>query len=113
MEYGPWPWDGSGNRIEWTACNRTVFFDEDGVTATAGYIYVYAYGDGSIGVTPNNASGDSQLVVVDCSQNAMPLETNGGIVGFGTPGFNPCLGIVGTERSSWGRLKTQYGKTND
>jgi hypothetical protein len=113
LQYGSWPEDGGGNRIDWIQCNRSVFFEEDGAQATAGYFYLYTYGPSSIGVVPNVAGGDSQLVVVDCSQNDLVVKLDGGIVGFGTPGFNPCLDIVSTERITWGRLKTTYDKGND
>lgn len=114
FRFGPWPLDGGGNRIEWSAnnCQRTEYeqFEEDGVRAVAGHFYVYAYGNSSFGITPNYASGDSQLVVTDCNDNNMDVEIGGGIVGFGTtPGFNPCLVVVGSQRSSWGRLKTRFG----
>jgi hypothetical protein len=76
----------------------------------AGHFYVYAYGNGSLGVTPNHAAGDSQLVVTDCNDNDMVVEIAGGIVGFGTtPGFNPCLVLVGSQKSTWGYLKTMFG----
>lgn len=112
FQYGPWPRDGGGNRIGWNPenCQRTV--RENGVQAVAGFFYVYVYGDGSLDITRNFASGDSQFVVVDCSDNAIPVEIGGGVIGFGTdPGFNPCLGIVKTNNRSWGHLKARFGKT--
>lgn len=110
LQHGSWPLDGSGNRIGWTNCNRGVVFPEDGVKAVAGYMYVYAYGDGALGVTANNASGDSQRVVVDCGDSDLIVDRPGGRVGFGAEsGFNPCLDATGTERATWGGLKTRFG----
>jgi hypothetical protein len=114
FRFGPWPLDGGGNRIEWSAdnCQRREYeqFEEDGVRAVPGYFYVYAYGNSSLGITPNYAAGDSQLVVADCNDDDMIVEIGGGVIGFGTtPGFNPCLVVVDSERSTWGHLKTKFG----
>ena len=85
----------------------------DGVRALTGILYVYAYDNGSMAITPNNAAGDTQIVVTDCGGNDIGVEIDGGIVGFGNqPGFNPCLTSVPLQESSWGRLKQEFGGSN-
>lgn len=109
VESGIWPLNGSGNRIEWDEgnCQRTE--GADGVQAVAGFFYVYAYENGALGITPNQAAGNSQVVLVDCSGSNLAVLSDGGIVGFGTvAGLNPCLASVAVVESTWGNLKTRY-----
>ena len=106
---GGWPADGGGNRITWAAssnCQETTIGAE-GVHAIAGSFYVYAYGDGSIEVTPNNNLVIPEFRVADCSAAESSVSIGGGRVGFGgVTGFNPCqLPPVPVEQTSWGRIK--------
>ena len=105
-----WPATGTGNLISWDAdenCQRIVY-GSYGVHAVAGSFYTYAYGDGSLTITPNSVAGDSDFRVVDCDGEESLLSTPGGSVGSGaTQGFNPCLSVVPVEGTTWGRIKAR------
>lgn len=104
-----WPSNATGNTVTWnpnTNCQREVFGTE-GVQAYTGALYIYAYGDGALTVTPNFAAGDSVLRVSDCNGAESALSAPGGAVGFGTtPGYTPCSPAVPVEQTTWGKIKS-------
>ncbi len=105
---GGWPGSGGGDRITWASvvnCQDTVL-GTDGVHAVAGAFYVYAYGSGTIAITPNNAI--PEFKVADCSAAESEVSSGGGVVGFGSElGFNPCaLPPVPVEQTTWGSIKS-------
>lgn len=108
---GAWPDSGSGNRITWnssTNCQRETIAG-DGVYAEAGAFYIYAYGDGSFAMTPNEAEGETAIVVTDCSGASSELSAPGGRIGFGNvEGYNPCADDVPVTQKTWGRIKQHY-----
>jgi hypothetical protein len=112
---GFWPASAGGNRITWvndTNCQRTEIAP-DKVHAFAGVFYVYAYGNGTLAVTPNNNLGSGpELAVADCSAATTLLPMDGsraGVVGFGTAtGYSPCAAIVPVEPTTWGSLKSKF-----
>ncbi len=111
-----WPISGGGNRICWvmtTNCQRTVI-RPDGVHAVAGAFYLYAYGPDVFAITPNLNLPIPELGVADCkaSTTLYDLRSNQswlmGRVGFGTdPGYNPCW-VIPVQKTTWGKVKTQY-----
>ncbi len=88
-----WPDAFSGNSVTWTTnnhCQRSEIGDE-GVHAIAGELYVYAYGNDLLQITPNAPLG--LLEVADCKARVTPLRHDAaGAIGFGGPGYNPCTG---------------------
>ena len=108
---GSWPDAGTGNRITWnpsTNCQRETYHG-DGVYAEAGAFYLYAYGDAYFAITPNEAEGETAIVVTDCSGASSELSTPGGRIGFGNEeGYNPCADDVPVTQKTWGRIKQQY-----
>lgn len=87
-----WPQNGSGNLITWVSCQNTVI-GSDGVHAVAGYFYMYAYGNGSVEVTPRNYISAPDFRVADCSASESDITAPGGKIGFGNVlGVNPCSG---------------------
>ncbi|NNF08569.1 MAG: hypothetical protein HKN21_17540 [Candidatus Eisenbacteria bacterium] len=99
-----------GVRFVWDDCQNNVV-GEDGVHAIAGSIYLYAYGGpAEFAVTPNYLEGETAIVVWDCNGERSELTSPGGIVGYQTPGFNPCVDEgVPTSESTWGKIKTSMG----
>jgi hypothetical protein len=100
-----WPKPGSGNRISWnaeTACQK-------GGTAVAGYFYLAAFGIDHLFVLPH--SSESLARVFECSGLATTVQSDFvGIAGFGTTGYNPCIGYDGdllpVRPTTWSRIKT-------
>lgn len=118
---GTFPAPGGGLRITWGTCQNTVI-DPDGVHAVVAKFYVYAYSNDTFEITPNNnlVSG-AELDVTNCGGQTTKLLFNTapslrpllmGKVQFGTGrdgllGYTPC-GVVNTEPSTWGKLKTLF-----
>jgi len=118
-----WPNSGAGNLITWdatTRCQRFVPAGNDpanGVVGNAGYFYMAAYGPGTMAITPRPTDGLAK--VADCSAAEDVVEGTGvvrnpshlGTLGFGgQPGYNPCGLITPTVNTTWGAVKTIYGK---
>jgi len=110
------PAAGGGARLIWirqTNCQRHVVGTWGvQVPLCAFYVYAYSLDRFEVGMNIYLQTGP-ELQVVDCSValSDLPFPSHAGYVdfGFGT-GYNPCLalGPVPTERTSWGRLKSQY-----
>lgn len=111
-----WPASGTGNVLTWnpqTGCATTVIAGE-GVHATAGFLYVFAYGEDRFAITPHmKLDSGPALLVADCTSREIPVpEYLAGYVDFGgdpalNPGYNPCAPVP-TRRTTWGQLKTKY-----
>jgi hypothetical protein len=107
---GGWPNSGGGNRITWvstTNCQRDVI-GTDGAHAVAGSFYLYATGNGTVSITPNNGLVVPELKVSDCNASESDV-TCVGAVGFGTSlGYNPCTNPCATpvEPTTWGAIKS-------
>ena len=94
-----WPNSGSGNVLTWDSehnCQRTPAPGDlgGGVTGILGSLYVYAYTEESLSVTPRNYVLNPDLQVSDCTSNASAVvfPDHAGKVGFGMiPGYDPCL----------------------
>ncbi len=108
---GGWPQSGGANVIAWDS-DLNCQSDEvgtDGVHAVGGYFSLYAYGSGTMSITPDSTGNDPVLTVLDCAGEASDILIPGGRVGFGeATGFNPCLAEVPVERSTWGRIKSGW-----
>ena len=117
--FGDWPKPKSGLHITWMECRTDMI---GGTThAVVGALYVYAYSEDVLRITPNNVRYDdrSELRVVDClggNTDLLPLyppqlwESLTGRVhlgGDGSQGFNPCAAVP-VNSSSWGRMKARY-----
>ena len=113
-----WPNSGAGNLITWdanTRCQRFVPVGNDpanGVTSAAGYFYMAAYGPGTMAITPRPTDGVAK--VADCSASEDIITgtpSHLGSLGFGgQPGYNPCGLITPTVNTTWGSVKTIFGK---
>ncbi len=108
---GAWPQSGGTNVIAWDSelnCQSDEY-GVDGVHAVAGFFSLYAYGTGVISITPDSTGSDPVMSVLDCAGQASEVEVPGGRVGFGeATGFNPCLAEVPAQRSTWGRIKSNW-----
>ena len=109
---GDWPNSLGGNRMTWNAtsdCQLTEY-GTDGIHATAGFFYVYAYSADVFMITPNNnLSSGPELQVVDClnaTSDVNPLLA--GKMGFGVDGLNPCTDVTPVAPATWGQIKNQY-----
>jgi hypothetical protein len=95
---GAWPASGSGNHVNWSACQST---EPDGpgtgVSAIAGYFYLSAYSSDALAIKPHPEVHDVR--VIDCSGTpGIVFDTTPprwGSAAFSpgatTPGDNPCL----------------------
>jgi hypothetical protein len=121
-----WPASGGGNRITWatsTACQTTVV-GSDGVHAVAGVFYMYAYdpGQGTLAITQNLGIVPPELQVADCAatESNLTLGAVGRVAISGNsndsrrcnPCLEDCLGPIPVRESTWGRLKSQYGDSD-
>jgi hypothetical protein len=92
-----WPASGGGNRMIWVRtsnCQRNEI-GTDGVHAVACAFYVYAYGASDFAVTRNDTQNPPEFQVVDCPGPALSdlsFPAAAGMIGFGSPGYNPCSG---------------------
>ena len=117
--FGDWPKPKSGITITWQQCRTDIV---GGTThAVIGALYVYAYSEDVLRITPNNVRYDdhSELRVVDCQgqgTDLLPLyppqlwETLTGRVhlgGDGSQGYNPCAAVP-VHPSSWGSMKAKF-----
>jgi hypothetical protein len=114
----PWPASGSGMLLTWATCQTTTV-GSYGIHAVVAEFYMYAYGGASFAVTPNTTkSSGPELDVNTCGMGTTKLLDYHaepqwpyltGRVDFGGGfGYNACGDPPATERSSWGRLKTQF-----
>jgi len=110
------PSAGGGNRLIWVRtinCQRHVVPGWS-VEALACVFYVYAYSPDQFAVDMNrNLQTGPEFQIVDCPGPAlsdMMWPEHAGWVDFGGgQGYNPCIEeILPTQRTTWGRLKTQY-----
>lgn len=112
-----WPDSGSGMTITWTTC-QTTSLSSYGIHAVVAKFYMYAYGGGSFRVTPNlTKTGGLELDVNTCDMGTTKLlhyydpanwDFLTGRIDFGGgTGYTPCT-FIGTERSTWGRIKTRF-----
>ena len=105
---GPsWPDSGGSILVTWddpTNCQRSVI-RQDGGHAVAGFFSIFIFDVGTLELdqTPN-----PNFFVTDCSGNKTEIQTPGGIIGFGTSGFNPCQPTP-IAPTTWGRIKAMYG----
>jgi hypothetical protein len=112
-----WPASGEGNVITWnreTRCGLTRV-PPDGIQATAGGFYVYAYSDDIFKITNHNKLTTPSLKVSNCPNIEQSLDASkvAGWVGFGgSNSCNPCLVdcSVPAEKTTWGRIKAKYPK---
>ncbi len=112
---GTFPDSGGGARLIWDPdyhCQLTQY--SSGVQANLMAVYMYAYAPGRLQVTPNlNLSTGEEFSVESCvglgyAWSDLFWPAAAGVVGFGgEPGYSPCY-IVPVERTTWGRLKSQY-----
>jgi hypothetical protein len=110
------PAAGGGAVLQWERtrnCQRHVV-GSWGVQAVACLFYVYAYGPDRFSVDLLRQNPGPHLAVTDCvgpTETVLDWPSHAGYVDFGGgPGYNPCLelGPVPAERTTWGRLKSQY-----
>jgi hypothetical protein len=96
---GDWPAAGSAIRIAWSQCDdRTVAgYEDQGVNAVAGALYLYAWSENILSVTPNGLIPGSppELLFGDCEGREVPVSpSNLGSVAFSgdgsLAGSNPC-----------------------
>ena len=98
--------------------------DGSGVHVVIGCIYLYAYSEDVLRITPNNnlLSGP-ELAVCNCDDPALdpctylldiyPPELHDLLLGRvhfggdGSQGYTPC-GVTPTQRTTWGTLKRTY-----
>ena len=119
---GPWPNSGGGNVITWEACEGTTIAP-NGAHAVAGFFYMYAYGEGTMSATENrNLAAGSDFELANCGGQSLSLWSYHdpsvlpllfGTVHFGgdgSLGYTPC-GVVATEKTTWGNIKTLYGES--
>jgi hypothetical protein len=118
-----WPHPGSGMLMTWSTCQNTEV-GSDGVHMLIASLYVVAYSDDTLELTPNyTRPSGPELGVYECLYNQtftnlldytapslQPFLT--GKLQFGAgrpgvPGYNPC-GVVATEPTTWGRVKTLF-----
>lgn len=106
-----WPGNLGGDRISWQAGThcQTTQIGGDGVHAVAGAFHIFAFGDGTIELTPNNGLVIPQFVVVDCGASETQVQVAGGKVGYGAKtGFNPCKVPVPVQATSWSNIKSYF-----
>lgn len=124
--FGDFPAPKGGTRITWTlpaSCSRQEI-GGIGVHAVIGSLYVYAYAEDVVRVTPNNnlLSG-AEVVIADCAgveTNLSRILAEAGIDTFavlgrvhlggdGSQGYTPC-GVVPVADATWGKIKAMYAK---
>lgn len=71
----------------------------------------YAY-VGPLSITPRLYLGSPDFQVADCTAaSSNPCyPTFAGVLGFGGPGYQPCVQAVATEPTTWSRLKQMGGE---
>jgi hypothetical protein len=114
-----WPASGEGNAITWnvvTQCGRTQI-PPDGIHGTVGGFYMYAYSDDQFKVTEHKKLSTAPVLkVANCSgvEKILIASKVAGWVGFGaSEDCNPCnlaCDEVPVEATTWGRIKSQYGR---
>jgi hypothetical protein len=116
-ENGDWPTAGSSISVTWTECQMEQIGGE-GVQTALGAIYVYAYSEDVLRVTPVQEPNEA-LTVRDCQGVTTDLldlvdpelySTLTGRVhygGDGTEAYNPCLAVK-TRNTTWGAVKSLY-----
>jgi hypothetical protein len=116
-----WPAPGSGMLLTWATC-QTTSIPPDGAHALIAKFYVYAYGNDTLEITPNltKVSGP-ELDINTCGAGTTKLlaitapslhpflvgKVQFGAGRDGILGYTPC-GVVATETSTWGRIKTLF-----
>ncbi len=122
-----WPASGAGNRITWTPLTNCQVTSPAGLSvhAVAGALYVYAYGDGQLILTPNDGINPPEYKVADCASSESELQYSENFppsIGFGgVGGWNPCgcpfIGKPGVasvpgcspvQVTTWGNIKAGY-----
>ena len=117
---GKFPKPSGGIRITWNTCQKT-YVPMDGVDAIVGSLYVYAYSDDLLRLTPNNnlQDGIPELAVADCTGKTTDLISTWGTanvwrlvgtMGFGSrTGYGACSDVFEpTLPKTWGALKRLY-----
>jgi len=102
-----WPDSGTTNLITWDPSNcQRATIEQDGGYAVAGFLFFYSGFEATLELdqTPN-----PNFYVMDCSGDTTQVQTAGGIIGFGTPGYTPCDTATPTVPKTWGRIKAMYG----
>jgi hypothetical protein len=97
-----WPASGGGNRFIWDRTTNCQDYDyrSRGVRAVAGFFYVYAYGPDQFQVTRNNCVNPPEFQVLDCAGPSiwnLNYPSAAAVLGFGSPGYNPCQAGGGTS----------------
>jgi len=101
-----WPDSGTTNLITWDPSNcQRATIEQDGGYALAGFLLVSSYAEATLEL---DQSPNPNYFVTDCAGDTTRVQTPGGIIGFGTPGYTPCDTATPTVPKTWGRIKTLY-----
>jgi len=121
---GDWPNPGSGLRMTWLTCQNQDN-PPDGAHAVLGAFSIYVYSEALLRVTPNNnVEPGPELAVTSCGGGTtnlldiVPPENQDLVTATAQFGgydqaWNPCgewpWPWLDTQKTTWGRIKQQYG----
>ncbi|NNF06358.1 MAG: hypothetical protein HKN21_06330 [Candidatus Eisenbacteria bacterium] len=108
---GGWPESGGGNVVTWATCQMEDIGGE-GVQATVGSFYTYAYSNDFYQITRREYVPNPDLQWSSCASGTSDFDQlQTGIAYFGgATGCNPCLiecMPIATEKTTWGGIKNK------
>lgn len=104
----------SGSIISWdpgTNCQQNVI-GSDGVHAIAGVFTVGIIGPSFMTINPNQETEPKVLSVFDCDGSSTEVAPAAFVTfgALGDEGVNPCEAVVPTRPTTWGRMKSLFGR---